>query len=118
MAGATTAASIQSALDEIVDQLIRDYRPQQIILFGSLASGEAREESDIDLLIIKETGEAPLDRRVRVHRLVSRADRRIPFSPLVLTPQELAQRLALGDPFYHEIMQHGKVLYVRNGNPI
>jgi len=110
-----TAASIQIALEEIVDQLIRDYRPQQIILFGSLASGEAREESDIDLLIIKETGETPLERRVHVRRMVSRPDRRIPFSPLVLTPQELAQRLMLGDPFYHDIMQRGKVLYVRNG---
>lgn len=112
---ARIVGSIQSALEEIVGKLIQEYQPQQIILFGSLAAGEAHEDSDIDLLIIKETGETPLDRRVRVRRLVSRRDRRVPFSPLVLTPQELAQRLALGDPFYQEIMQRGKVLYAFDG---
>jgi predicted nucleotidyltransferase len=110
-----TAAAVQNALEEIVEQLIQNYRPQQIILFGSLAAGEAREDSDIDLLIIKETSETPLARRVHVRRIVSQAERRVPFSPLVLTPQELAQRLALGDPFYQDIIQRGKVLYVRNG---
>jgi predicted nucleotidyltransferase len=110
-----TVGAIQSALEEIVDRLIQDYQPQQLILFGSLASGDAREGSDIDLLIIKETGETPLERRVRVRRLVSRPDRRVPLSPLVLTPHELAQRLALGDPFYHDIVQRGKVVYDRNG---
>jgi hypothetical protein len=37
--------------------------------------------------------------------------RTVASSPLVLTPHELAQRLALGDPFYQEILQRGKVLY-------
>jgi hypothetical protein len=49
-----------------------------------------------------------------VHQLVADPERRVPFSPLVLTPQELAHRLTSGDPFYLEIMRRGKVLYARN----
>ena len=40
--------------------------------------------------------------------------RRIPFSPLVLTPAELEQRLALGDAFYQEIVRRGRVLYAHS----
>jgi hypothetical protein len=32
---------------------------------------------------------------------------------LVRTPGEIAQALAVGDPFIHEIMLQGKVLYER-----
>jgi len=105
---------IQSTIEQIVSNLIESYRPQQIILYGSLAYGEPNEDSDIDLLIIKETTETPLARRLEVRRLVADPDRRVPFTPLVLTPDELNSRLALGDPFYREILQQGKVLYGRN----
>ncbi len=101
-------------LPDIVRRIVEGYRPEQIILFGSLAYGEPDEDSDIDLLIVKETGETPLERRIRVRRLVSDAQRRIPFSSIVLTPDELAHRLALGDPFYEEIVSRGSVLYARS----
>jgi len=105
---------IQDILQQIVQSLIEAYRPQQIVLFGSLAYGEPNADSDIDLLIIKETDEPPLARRVHVRQLVADPERRVPFSPLVLTPEELAHRLSLEDPFYLEIMRRGKVLYARN----
>ena len=103
---------IQATIQQIVRPLVEHYQPQQIMLFGSLASGSPHEDSDIDLLIIKETAETPLARRVQVRRLVSDSARRIPFSPLVLTPDELDIRLALGDPFYQEILRRGEILYV------
>ncbi|MBC7227144.1 MAG: nucleotidyltransferase domain-containing protein [Thermoflexales bacterium] len=112
-----TAKGQDSALSRVIGQIVRriveGYHPQKIVLFGSLAWGEPDEDSDIDLLIIKETEESPLERRVRVRRLVSDIRRWIPFSPLVLTPEELAHRLSIGDPFYQEIIRRGLVLYER-----
>jgi len=102
---------VQHTLQKIVHRLVEGYHPQRVILYGSLAYGEPDEDSDIDLLIIKDTSETPLERRVHVRRLVFDPERRISFSPLVLTPDELAHRLALGDPFYQEILVRGKVLY-------
>jgi len=107
------AVDVQRIIQKVVRRLVEGYQPQQVILFGSLAYGEPDQDSDIDLLIIKDTHETPLERRVRVRQLVSEPERRVPLSPLVLTPGELAQRLALDDPFYREIVAHGKVLYSR-----
>ena len=101
----------QLVLQQLVRRLVESYQPQQLILFGSLAYGEPDEDSDIDLLIVKGTTESPLERRVRVRQLVADPQRRIPFSPLVLTPDELARRLAAGDAFYQEIVRRGRVLY-------
>ncbi|MEM4251673.1 MAG: nucleotidyltransferase domain-containing protein [Candidatus Bathyarchaeia archaeon] len=106
-----TIVGMPRSLQTIVQRLVEQYRPERVILFGSLAYGEPDRDSDIDLLIIKDTTETPLERRVRVRRLVSDPERLVPFSPLVLTPEELANRLQLGDPFYREIVTRGKVLY-------
>jgi len=105
---------VQRTIEQIAQRLIESYQPQQIILFGSMAYGEPSDDSDIDLLVVKETAESPLERRLRVRRLVADPRRRIPFSPLVLTPDELARRLAAGDAFYQEIVRRGKVLYARS----
>jgi len=104
----------QFVLQRILQRLVDEYNPQRVVLFGSLAYGQPDGDSDIDLLIIKETDETPLERRVHVRRLVAESGRRIPFSPLVLTPGELSDRLALADPFYQEIIARGKVLYAQN----
>jgi predicted nucleotidyltransferase len=108
------AEPVQRTIEQIAQRLIESYQPQRIILFGSMAYGEPRDDSDIDLLVVKETAESPLERRLRVRRLVADPRRRIPFSPLVLTPDELARRLAAGDAFYQEIVRRGKVLYARS----
>jgi uncharacterized protein len=39
-------------LGEIVDRIVRVAAPDRIILFGSAARGEARPDSDLDLLVI------------------------------------------------------------------
>ncbi len=102
-------------LDEIVIKLSRDYKPEQMILFGSYAYGEPTGESDIDLLIVKDTGESPLQRWTNVRKLVSDLRTGFAFSPLVVTPSELKRQLQKGDPFFEEILLKGRKLYARKG---
>lgn len=45
----------QEAIDEVVRAIAERFQPQQIILFGSYASGDPRPESDVDLLVVMET---------------------------------------------------------------
>jgi len=40
-------------LDEMIDTIVQEVAPEQIILFGSQAKGTGTKESDIDLLIIE-----------------------------------------------------------------
>jgi len=105
---------VEQKIEQIVRRVVDQYRPEKIILFGSHAYGTPDAGSDVDMLIVKETDERPIDRRVAVRRIAYTPRRDLPFSPLVITPQELAQRLEIGDPFYDEIISRGKVLYARS----
>ena len=47
-----------TAVDEaklITSKIVSGYNPEKVILFGSTARGTRNSESDIDLLIIKDT---------------------------------------------------------------
>jgi predicted nucleotidyltransferase len=101
----------KTELDKIVRRVVDVYRPEKIILFGSYAYGRPSADSDLDLLIIKKTAERFIDRWTSVRKIVSDPNRSIPFEPLVLTPQEVKERLAIGDQFIEEIITKGEVVY-------
>ncbi len=98
-------------IDEIRDTIISKYEPDRIILFGSRATGTATETSDIDLLILKDTNDRPLDRRIHVETLLS--DRAVPIDIVVYTPQEMNYLFSIGSPFVEEVIETGRVLYMR-----
>jgi len=104
---------VKKILAEIVKKLKKDYKPLKIILFGSHAYGQPKDDSDLDLLILKNTRRRPVDRFVNVKRIIYNPKWRIPISPLVYTPKELENRLRMGDDFISEITKKGIVLYER-----
>ena len=98
----------QFQIEKITKQIVQKYQPLRIILFGSTASGKEKKDSDLDLLIIKNTDLDPIR---RVQELSSLIDRDIPCDFLVYTPGELKQRSRLGDYLITEILQKGKTVY-------
>jgi len=96
-------------IQNIKDQIVASYSPQKIILYGSFAYGKPHKDSDVDLLIIKETKEPKTKRHLRVDRML--LNRVLPLDILVYTPQEIKRRLSLGDFFINDILKRGKVLY-------
>ena len=106
-----TNAEIKNMILEIVGRIKEEYQPSKIILFGSYAYGQPDRDSDIDLLIIKDTLERPIDRRVAVTRIASDPRRLIPLEVIVLTPDELHERLEIGDQFLRGILGKGEVLH-------
>ena len=95
-------------IDDIKKQLIEKYKPEKIILFGSSAWG-VEDINDIDLFIIKR--EVPYygaDRIIELYRMMD-VDAAVDF--IVYKPEEVEERLALGDPFIKKICKDGKVLY-------
>ena len=111
------AREARELIQDILAKLLTSYVPQQVILFDSYAYGTPRPDSDIDLLIIKETSERFLDRWVTVRRILSDPERTAPLETLVLTPQEVERRLAIGDQFLAEILDKGEVLYAASKAP-
>jgi len=98
-------------IQDIVQKIVAGYSPQRIILFGSYAYGEPDEDSDIDLLIIKDTNKRPIERWMEVKRLLRDRSRTVSVSPLVYTSRELEARLALKDFFIQEVLEKGRILY-------
>lgn len=104
-------ATIRTVIKRIVERLVAEYAPEKVILFGSYAYGKPHADSDIDLLIIKATRQRFFERLDTVRRVTTGTHPHIPFEPVVLTPEEIEQRLKAGDQFLSEIVQKGEVLY-------
>jgi len=95
---------------KLAKKIKKEYKPEKIILYGSYAWGNPTEDSDIDLFIVKDTKERPIDRRVRVRKIVDIREP-IAFSPIVLTTQEVDYCLQIGDQFIRDIVERGEMLY-------
>jgi predicted nucleotidyltransferase len=103
---------LDTELNRYVLLLREQYRPEKIILFGSLAAGETGEWSDIDLVIVKETKQRFLDRIKEVMRLLRP---QVGVDILVYTPQEFEVLVQERAFVRREIQEKGKVLYARGG---
>mgnify|MGYP001592356920 FL=1 len=93
----------------LVDKL-KPLNPERIILFGSMARGETRRDSDIDILIVKRTKKSPTDRVAEVLKLVWG---NIPhIEPQILTPNEFKRAIAENRFFItQEVLKYGKTIY-------
>jgi predicted nucleotidyltransferase len=75
-----------------------------VIVFGSLASGQITETSDLDLLIVKDTNKGFFE---GIKEVVKLRDYDIGVDFLIYTPQELIEAAKIRD----EILTKGKVVY-------
>jgi predicted nucleotidyltransferase len=99
----------EKQIESITAQIIKKYKPEKIILFGSAARGEISADSDADFLIVKKhTPHYGADRIRELSRLI---DRDIAVDFLVYRTDELEKRLSMGDPFLKGVIKEGKVLY-------
>jgi len=98
---------LNSELDRIIAVLIQEYQPVKIILFGSVASGDIHDWSDIDLLIVKDTNKSFYD---RLEEVIEIAKPDIGADILVYTPEEIDQ--IKEDLFFkEEVFGKGRVLF-------
>lgn len=98
-------------LKEIVRRIFSVGSPLKIFLFGSRARGQARPDSDIDLLIIEES-DLPRYKRSSRYRWALLGV--FPTKDIVVwTPQEVAEWQAVPNAFITSILAEGKVLYER-----
>ena len=96
-------------IDGIIQKIVKNYKPKKVILFGSYAYGKPTTDSDLDLLIIKETNLPRFKRGREINRLFNP----YPFAMdiLVYTPGEIKKRMGNKSSFLHEAITKGRVLY-------
>lgn len=95
----------------LAQTIAKHFKPERIILFGSAARGDYTADSDIDLLIIKKSNKKKAYRIKEIFESVRAVPRTYPLDPIVYTPDEIKERLSLGDYFIKRIMAEGKTLY-------
>ena len=98
----------QKEIKDLSEQIAREFHPTKIILFGSYAHGKPSWDSDVDLLIVMPFKGRPNRQAVEIR---SRIDTPVALDLLVRTPQQVSQRLAMGDTFMRDILERGEVVY-------
>ena len=96
-------------VQSVVNQIITNYKPQKIVLFGSQAQGQATPDSDYDLFMIKDTSGSITKRQYDVWKSIDNWS--IPFDFIVYTPQEVEQAKKNKSWFMGQIESKGKILY-------
>lgn len=79
-------------------------KPQKIILYGSYAKGNSKEDSDIDIaVVVDKIDENFLDTEVLLYKLRRHVDDRI--EPILIDSNEDKSG------FLDEILKHGQIIY-------
>src|SRR3990167_2257995 len=85
------------------------YRPSRAYLFGSRTRGDADAESDIDLLLIKETSQPFLERLKEFALLLPKDLPRV--DAFIYTPEEFETMQERENPLVMRALREGTLLY-------
>jgi uncharacterized protein len=98
---------------QIVDRIVAAAQPDKVILFGSRARGEARPNSDFDVLVIKESDEPRYRRSVPLY--VALADLPVEVEVIVYTPEEVEDWSQVPQAFVTTAVREGTTIYEKRG---
>ena len=100
-----------SLVDEMVRRVVDAAQPEKLILFGSRARGNARSNSDYDLLVVSPSAEPRYKRSIPIY--VALADLPIEVEVMVYTPEEIEEWSEVPQAFVTTALREGKTLYER-----
>ena len=97
----------QKTLDDIIQRVVEIAQPKRIILFGSAARGDMTRNSDVDLLIIKEGGDANL--RAQIYEKMYGV--RVAVDAILVSPADVERYKDSHALVIKPALQGGRVVY-------
>ena len=98
-------------INDIVNRIVMRFNPDKIILFGSYASGNPNNDSDLDLLVINDTDLPRHKRSFDIQKALIGS--MIPMDILVYTKTEFEHEKNEKGSFLNSAIKTSKVLYER-----
>jgi predicted nucleotidyltransferase len=107
-------------IDKTINDLVNSLKssdPYKIVLFGSYARGNPREDSDIDIMVILDNNDVAktykerLKKYLSVQRLVREINYKIALDILVYSKEEFRTVKKYGNYLIDEIEKTGKIIY-------
>ncbi len=99
---------IKAEIKNLCRQIVENFNPQKIILFGSHAYGKPNADSDVDLLVVMPFEGRDSQKAIEIRRKIQTT---VPLDLLVRTSEQVRARIEMEDFFMREINEKGKVLY-------
>jgi predicted nucleotidyltransferase len=103
----------QAHIDRMVKRIVKKFHPEQVILFGSHARGEAGPDSDVDLLVVMPVEGSTFDKCIEIRQALRFIP--VPVDVIVTRPEDFAWRRNVVGTIEWPATHEGKVLYVRSG---
>ena len=97
----------QKTLDDIIRRIVEVAQPERIILFGSAVRGDMTRNSDVDLLIIKEGGDANL--RAQIYEKMYGV--RVAVNAILVSPMDVERYKDSHALVIKPALQEGRVVY-------
>ena len=101
----------EAILAEVVRRLVEAVDPDKIILFGSRARGDFHPDSDVDLLIVRDSSEKPHRRPIPAYQSLHGLG--ISKDILWYTPQEVREWADARNHVVARALREGRILYER-----
>lgn len=98
----------RQTIHDFCQRVVEIFQPVKIILFGSYAYGKPSFDSDVDLLVILPFTGSSAQKSAEI---LNQIEPPFAIDLLVRTPEQIQERLELGDFFIQEITQKGEILY-------
>ena len=105
------ARSRSAEIEAMVQRIVRQFAPHQVILFGSHARGDARPDSDVDLLVVMPVEGSKREMQIEIR--IALHDFRIPKDVVVVTPEEVLRKKDVVGTIVRPALREGKVLYAQ-----
>ena len=102
---------VQKKIEEMVRRIVEQFHPEQIILFGSYARGQAGPDSDVDLLVVMPVSGSK--RKIAMEIDLALAGSGLPKDVIVVTPEEVARLRDIVGTIVYPALREGKVMYAR-----
>lgn len=102
---------VQKKIEEMVQRIVERFHPQQVILFGSYARGQAGPDSDVDLLVVMPVAGSKREKSIEI--ALALHDIRVPKDIIVVTPDTVERQRDVIGTIVHPALKEGKVLYAK-----